>query len=99
MMVNRVWWGTDPYASLRSSHDRTKGLFLLLESWSTDDIRWLCSRQPSIGRNPFCDGDMMPSSIAQAEILLAITAAYTLYKVFCSAIGLQLSRTNGSSPL
>ena len=35
----------------------------------------------------------------QASLDYTITAAYTLYSVFCRAIGLQLLRTNTSSPL
>ena len=98
-ILRRIGCGTEPKASRRSSHTMDAGFFLLRESWKMDLRTKECSRHPSNGRKPFWDGLMMLLASAQSETLRATIPAYSLYRVFCSAMGLQLSKLLGSLPL
>ena len=89
--------GTDPNASLRSSHARSRLRLLRLASSIMDLSRKLCSAQPSYARKPFWAGEKALVSMAQEAILLAMMAVYSLYRVSCRQIGRQF-RTDVTSP-
>ena len=81
---------TEPNAFLRSSQRMRTSFLLRLASHISDSMRKECSKQPSTGRKPFCDGEIFFSNTAHAANRFAMTAAKILYTVGCSEMGLQL---------